>query len=94
MKPQLIKVKTVNKMLFIKGRLVRTPLEAIIKSEEELNLLKSSMIHQNIDFNIELYNPEKPKKIIKKKETLLKQKDIETKKKNPTTILDKIKASE
>ena len=50
MKEKIIKVFTPNKMLFIKGKLSRTPLEVIIKYDEDINLLKSSMIHQGIDF--------------------------------------------
>ena len=91
MKPQLLKVKTASRMLFIKGRLVRTPLEAIIKSIEELNLLKSSMANQGIEYDIEDYNPKpivKKTKIIKKKN---KKETLKTKKK-PKTLLEKISA--
>jgi hypothetical protein len=90
MKEKIIKVKTVNKMLLIKGKLSRTPLEAIIKSETELKLLKASMIHQCIDFVVEDYiKPEPIKKSIEK--PIATKKKIEKKKiENPTTILEKL----
>jgi hypothetical protein len=90
MKEKIIKVTTKNKMLFIKGKLSRTPLEAILKSEEEITLLKSSMIHQGIEFTVEDYVKPIPKKkqikkIVSKKKTTTKKKVSE-----PKTILEKI----
>jgi len=95
MKTKLIKVTTPNKMLFIKGKLSRTPLESIVKFENELNLLKSSMVHQGIEFTIENYNPVKP---IKKNEVknISVAKKVKNKKKitEPKTILEKISNEE
>jgi len=89
MKAKLLKVKTPNKMLFIKGKLIRTPLEYIIKFKEELNLLKSSMNIQGIEYDLEDYIPEV---VIKKKITTQNIKKNITKKpkKEATTILEKI----
>jgi len=92
MKPLLLKVSTPNKMLFIKGKLSRTPLETIIKSEEELNLLKSSMHNQSINFTIENY-VRPVKKIIPKVVTHVK-KSTPKKKTEPKTILEKIAVDE
>lgn len=94
MKEQIIKVTTVNKMLFIKGKLSRTPLEAIIKNEQELHLLKSSMIHQGIDFTIEDYVKPKPVKKAVIKPIVSKKKTVKKKIENPTTILEKISNEE
>jgi hypothetical protein len=91
MKEKIIKVFTPNKMLFIKGKLSRTPLEVIIKYDEDINLLKSSMIHQGIDFKIEDYEPEIKKMKVKAKKLEVK-KPPKAKKKitNPKTILEKL----
>lgn len=64
MNPKLLKVKTPGKMLFIKGRLVRTPLEDIIRFETELNLLKSSLVLQGIEFEIIDYVPIEVKHVV------------------------------
>jgi len=88
MKPQLIKVTTYNKMLFIKGLLVRTPLTTIVKSKNELDLLKHSMIHQEIEYTIEDYKPKV--KTAKKIKAVESKKKIVKEKKEPTTILEKI----
>ena len=90
MKEQIIKVSTVNKMLYIKGKLSRTPLEAIIKNENELNLLKSSMIHQGIEFTIEDYVKQVQKKKVTIKPIAAKKKVIKKKTTEPKTILEKI----
>jgi len=90
MKEQIIKVSTVNKMLYIKGKLSRTPLEAIIKNENELNLLKSSMIHQGIEFTIEDYVKPVPKKKVIVKPIAAKKKVVKKKITEPKTILEKI----
>ena len=90
MKEQIVKVITPNKMLFIKGKLSRTPLEAIIKHDVELNLLKSSMIHQGIEFTIEEYiKPVSVKKTIIKP-IAAKKKVTKKKTTSPKTILEKI----
>ena len=90
MKEQLIKVTTVNKMLFIKGKLSRTPLEAIIKNDSEMNLLKSSMIHQGIEFTIEEYVKPVSVKKVNIKPIVAKKKVTKKKVTNPKTILEKI----
>ena len=90
MKDKLIKVTTSNRMLFIKGKLSRTPLEVIVKHSEELNLLKSSMIHQGIKFTIEDYIPPVPKKKDPIKNITSKKKATKKKSTTPKTILEKI----
>ncbi len=92
MKAKLLKVKTPNKMLFIRGRLVRTPLEHLIKFEAELRMLKMSMLNQNIDFELEDYNPEKPK--VKKSKKVKKVKEKIKPQKKATTLLEKIQQEE
>jgi len=92
MKTKIIKVSTPNKMLFIKGKLSRTPLEAIINSENDLNLLKSSMIHQGLEFKIEDYIPIKVRPKIKN--IVSKKKIIKKKNTEPKTMLEKISAEE
>jgi len=92
MKPKLIRVSTPNRMLFIKGKLIRTPLDAIINFEDELRLIESSMIHQGISFTIEDYIPEKiniPKIIEVVNEPL-----IEKTKSEPKSILEKLSQDE
>ena len=92
MKEKLVKVNTPNKMLYIKGKLSRTPLQARIKFEEELNLLVSSMIHQGIDFTVEDYEP-KPK--VEKEKPIQAKKVVKKKaKKKPTSTLEKIASEE
>lgn len=92
MKEKIIKVSTANRMLFIKGKLSRTPLEVIVKNEAELNMIKTNMIHQGINFTIEDY--EKPIKKIKSsaiKNIVSTKKDTSKKKiTNPKTILEKM----
>jgi len=89
MKAILLKVKTPNKMLFLKGKLSRTPFEAIIKSSEELRLIKTYMQLQNVEYNIEPYvevakNPAKSLEV--KKVSKIKQPE----KTEAKTILEKI----
>ena len=89
MKPILVKVKTPNKMLFLKGKLSRTPFEAVVNSEKELNILKSSMKLQNVEYKILAYTkPKRQPKPVKQKRRahkIKKTEKIETK-----TILEKI----
>jgi len=89
MKPQLVKVITPNKMLFLKGRLVRTPLEIVITYENELNLLKASMSHQAINFEIEDYKPVEKKPAVKPM-TTNKTSKVKKKTSTPKTILEKL----
>lgn len=89
MKPQLLKVITPNKMIFIKGRLVRSPLESIIKSETELSLVKLNLNSQSIKYTLEDYKKpevkkEEPVKVLAKKPVKAKKKDSEK------TTLEKI----
>ncbi len=91
MKHQLVIVKTPNKMLFIKGRLVRSPLEAIVKHQNELDLLVASLIHQGVEYEMKDYIKEK----IVKKEIVKNLKVKKTKvkeEKEPITILENIVA--
>ena len=95
MKDQLVKVTTPNRMLFIRGKLSRTPLEVIIKHEPELNLLKSSMLHQGIKFTTENYIPMKVKNEKQLKNIVSKKKEsIKKKITKPKTILEKISNEE
>jgi hypothetical protein len=90
MEAQLLTVKTPNKMLFIKGKLSRTPFKAIIISESELKILKSSMKLQSIEYTIEKYvKPEKkavPIKQLRRAPKIEKPKKIES----PSSILESI----
>lgn len=52
---KLLKVETPNKMIFIKGLLVRTPFESVIEFKEELDLLISLLIHQGVKYVVEDY---------------------------------------
>jgi hypothetical protein len=88
MKPQLLKAITPNKMLFIKGKLIRTPLEYVIRSEAELNLLKASMICQSVKYSIKDYVA--PAKEEKKVIEVVEEKLEEPKKKKLKTTLEKI----
>ena len=89
MKAILVKVKTPNKMLFLKGKLSRTPFEAIINSQTELNILKSTMKLQNVEYEILSYTkPKKQPKPVKQKRRAPKIKTTE--KIEPKTLLEKI----
>ena len=94
MKEQIIKVITPNKMLFIKGKLSRTPLEVIINNENELNLLKSSMEHQDVEFTVETYIKPKPVKKTKTKNSLTKKKVTKKEDEKSKSILEKISNDE
>ncbi len=87
---KIVKVTTPNKMLFIKGKLSRTPLQTIIKFDHDLKLLKSSMIQQGIKFTIEDYVKPVPKKKTTIKPIVAKKKVTKKKITEPKTILEKI----
>ena len=89
MKAILLKVKTSNKMLFLKGKLSRTPFEAIINSDNELNVLKSAMKLQCIDYETSVYvKPIKKPKLVKQMKRKVKTKKVKIS--EPKTILEKI----
>ena len=89
MKAILVKVKTPNKMLFLKGKLSRTPFEAIINSENELNVLKSAMKLQNVEYETSVYiKPKKQAKPVKQTRRAPKIKKV--KKTEAKTLLEKI----
>lgn len=90
MKPQLLKVLTPNKMLFIKGRLVRSPLETIITNEKDLNLLKLNLKNLDVQYTIIDYKKEELDQVIVEEKI---EEPIKTKKKSePKTTLEKIAA--
>lgn len=92
MEPILLKVLTPNRMLFLKGKLSRTPFEAIIEHENELKVLKTNMASQGIVYETEPYvkkvKQEKPKPVVKKEEPKKKPKT------EPKSILEKIAATD
>lgn len=90
MKPKLVKVKTPNKMIALKGKLIRSPFEAIINSKNDLDLLKSFMNAQNVDYEITVYikPKEKIRPVIQKE---IKKTDNDKKiKLKSKTLLEKI----
>lgn len=89
MKNTLLKVKTPNKMIFIKGKLSRTPFEVVVNSNE-LKKIELSMKLQSIKYSKEPYKPLDKKvkpKIIPVEKTIIEKPSI---KKEPKTILEKI----
>lgn len=94
MKPQKVSISTPNKMFFIKGKLIRSPLTTIINTENELLLLESSMKNQDVKYNIEEYI--KKEKVVKPAILEAEQIEIfkEKKKQTAKTTLEKIAESE
>ena len=50
--PIKIKVKTPNRMILVNGNLVRTPVEIIIKSEEQLRFIEMYLRKECADYEI------------------------------------------
>jgi hypothetical protein len=90
MKDILLKIKTPNKMLFLKGKLSRTPFETIVKTKKELRMLESAMQLQSIEYTVESYVKPKEKPKIEPVKSKKEPKIKSTEPKKPKTILEKI----
>lgn len=89
MNPKVLRVITPNKMIFIKGKLIRSPFKSIVTSESQLNLLEASLKNLDVNYTIRDYKKEEPVKAVKKP---VEEKPVEkkTKKSEPKSTLEKI----
>lgn len=79
-------------MLYIKGKLIRTPLTTIVKFKNELDLLKASLNILGAEYTIEDY-VKKDKSTVEliREEEVIEEEIIKTKKKSvPKTTLEKM----
>jgi len=92
MKPLKVSISTPNKMFFIKGKLIRSPLTTIVKYTKDFLLLKTSLKKQDVKYTIEevVENEIVEKLVILEEEqiTIAKLK----KKSTPKSTLEKIAA--
>lgn len=86
----VVKINTPNRMIEVRGVVVRTPVEIVTKTKEELERLQTKINSEGItDYSIKPYVKEKPKakKVTAKKE-VKKKKDTIKKDSTLGQILD------
>ena len=96
MKPQKLKVNTLNRVIRVRGIPIRTPFDSILQTEKEVSFMKSLLHGQGItDYTIEPIEETIHKSVVLKNTV---PDTTSTPKRKPnktaTTILEKIAESE
>lgn len=89
MKPAILSVITRNRMLQVRGRMVRTPFELVVTDPEELKFLETMVSSIGLEYSIRDKEKPKPqKKKEKRQPRKTRKKQVEVK--SSASTLDKL----